>query len=155
MDGRPRREPEEEPEDGDSAAASSAGTAPAASSSSASGSAPPAGGSCGPTSGPAGISPRRPSTGETGSSASSPSQLLVPTYAVWYLNTGPGGPDLRGLHTGGPRAWDFLLSWLPRQRYDLGNIRCQRFESEPAALAGYRAEAARYRALFPPTVLRH
>ena len=72
-------------------------------------------------------------------------------YVVWKPEA---TTDIRGIHTGGYAAWDFIRDHLPGQKYDKG-ARLKRCESLPAAFVMYASEQRRHESPISPRVWNH
>ena len=87
---------------------------------------------------------------ETGASAA----MAPPSahcYVVWKTDT---TTDIRGIHTGGYAAWDFIRHHLPGQKYDK-TARLKRCETLPAAFVLYASEQRRHDSPTSPRVWDH
>ena len=87
---------------------------------------------------------------ETGASAA----MAPPSahcYVVWKTDT---TTDIRGIHTGGYAAWDFIRNHLPGQKYDK-TARLKRCETLPAAFVLYASEQRRHESPISPRVWNH
>jgi hypothetical protein len=72
-------------------------------------------------------------------------------YVVWKTES---TTDIRGIHTGGHAAWDFIRDHLPGKKYDKGAT-LKRCESLPAAFALYASEQRRHESPISPRVWSH
>ena len=87
--------------------------------------------------------------GGSGSSSTNTSDSGVPApgapdswcYAVWHI---PGQQDRAGVYCGGRRAWATLETLFTGNRYAGSGARLRRFDTQAAAIDGYRREAERH-----------
>ncbi|CAK0794315.1 unnamed protein product, partial [Prorocentrum cordatum] len=107
---------------------------------------------CGAGASPAKEAPEAGAAARRGRAGGSRAQARAPrpegwAYAVWRH---PLRPELRGVRCGGGAAWRALSATLPGGRYTFSSgARLRRYASEPAAVAGYEAEAAKHEAPLP------
>ena len=73
-------------------------------------------------------------------------------YAVWWV---PSCPLLSGVHAGGPRAWYFLLTYLPGQVYTPALARLRACPDFDTAVAAYRQESWHHGVSATPRLFFH